>query len=128
MAALEEKQRANIASEDAEYVGPPIPFVRELSDCPKRVSFHEQCIEKAREVYTKEGIYAPGDFVVIAAADGSTVGKLGGSQVILSMVAIAKGEFGREDACFRHAAHRLRCDLCASSPSTSPSFTSRAAS
>ena len=35
---------------------------------------------------------------MIAAADGSTVGRLGGSQVILSMVAVARGEFGREDA------------------------------
>ena len=98
MAALEEKHRANIASEDAEYVGPPIPFVKQLSDCLMRDIYQRQCVEKAREIYKNEGLYAPGNFVVIAAADGSTVGRLGGSQVIFSMVAIAKGEIGREDA------------------------------
>ena len=98
MAALEEKQRANIASGDAEYDGPSIPYINQLSNCPMHDIYQQQSIEKAREIYTNEGIYPPGDFVVIAAADGSTVGRLGGSQVIFSMVAIAKGEFGREDA------------------------------
>ena len=98
MAALEEKQRSNIASEDAEYDGPPIPFVKELSDCLKRVIFQQQCIEELLKAYRNEGMYPPGNFDLIAAADGSTVGKLGGSQVILSMVAIARGEIGREDA------------------------------